>query len=220
MAARFFLLFSVICFFFVTLNSLTSGLFIGCGEETNKRVLLCVQTFLMIICLLFHRRNLSSSLWLVGSHFEVYFSFPHPRLAPEMTVSFSFDTVLVLVFLCFPFAFFRITSTTPYHYTKLQRQKRSLSEGSVTIALDCRYSEKCDIFRECRSREELMRKNLLFLQFNWILVLNKCVWSIISGIITPKANNISNCAKTRSFSDAYSVFFFYRTFLKSIIITS
>ncbi len=152
MAASIFLLFSVICCFsFVTLNSLTSGLFIGCGEENNKRVLLCVQTFLMIICLLFHWRKLSSSLWLVGSHFEVYFSFPHPRLTPEMTASFSFDTVLVLVFLCFSFAFFRITSTTPCHYTKLQRQKRSLSEGSVTIAQDCRYSEKCDIFRECRS---------------------------------------------------------------------
>lgn len=152
MAASIFLLFSVICCFsFVTLNSLTSRLFIGCGEETNKRVLLCVQTFLMIICLLFHWRNLSSSLWLVGSHFEVYFSFPHPRLTPEMTVSFSFDTVLVLVFLRFSFAFFRITSTTSCHYTKLQRQKQSLSEGNVTIALDCRYSEKCDIFTECRS---------------------------------------------------------------------
>lgn len=151
MTASIFQHFSVICFSFVTLTSLTSGLFIGCREETNKRVLLCVQTFLMIICLLFHWRNLSSSLWLIGSNFEVNFSFPHSRLTPEMTVSFSFDTVLVLVFLCFSFAIFRITSTTPCHYTKLQWQKLSLSEGNVTKALDGRYSEKCDILRECRS---------------------------------------------------------------------
>lgn len=71
------------------------------------------------------------------------------------------------------------------HYTKLQRQERSLSEGNVTIALHCRYSEKCDIFNECRSyRRTLVKESVfppVYIESLWLM--NVCNSSLVASLL-------------------------------------
>jgi len=120
----------------------------------------------------------------------VYFSFPHPLfyrwqcLFPLIPCLLSFFCAFLL-----PGLEFRCNGTM-CHYTKLQRQERSLSEGNVTIALHCKYSENCDIFSECRQNNSCERICVSSSAY-WILVINKCMWCII----ILKANNISNDPK-------------------------